>query len=76
MNKAIEINPGSADAYLNRGNLYVKLGDESNNQDVALYKKATTDYQQAVKLFSEQGNKADSQLAMNIMQSLKQRFVP
>lgn len=55
LNKAIEINPGRADAYLNRGNLYTKLGDKSDNQEEAatLYKKATTDYQQAAKLFSE-----------------------
>ncbi len=78
LNKAIEINPGRADAYLNRGNIYTQLGDKIDNPEeaAAFYKKATTDYQQAAILFSEQGNIAESQSAMNIMQALKQRPVP
>lgn len=74
LNKAIEFNPNRPEAYLNRGNLYAKLGDlkEAQEEAVTLYKKATVDYQQAAKLFSEQGYMADSEKVMSIMQALQQ----
>lgn len=81
LNKAIEINSGRAEAYINRGNLYVKLADSKRGsggyeEAASIYKKAMADYQQAAKLFSEQGSKAESQRAMTTMQTLKQRAVP
>ena len=80
LNKAIELNPGRPEAYFFRGNLHAKLGDmkasENEPQVAILYQKAIADYQQAAKLFSEQGYMADSAKTMNIIQALQQRSVP
>lgn len=46
-NQALRLNRNDANAYFNRGSLYILTRD---------YKKATEDLQQAAKLFSEQGN--------------------
>ena len=46
-NKAIEINPGSASAYGNRGTLYYQTGNKQ---------KACTDWQQSAKLGNERAN--------------------
>lgn len=77
LNKAIEFNPSRPEAYLNRGNLHAKLGElqkakEADEEATTLYKKATADYQQAAKLFFEQGYIADSQKVISIMQALQQ----
>ncbi len=74
LNKAIELNPGRADAYLNRGKLHAKLGLQTSNNPqaaAAFNKEAASDYQQAAKLFSEQGKTAEFQKAMKLMKALK-----
>lgn len=74
LNKAIKLNPGRADAYLNRGKLHAKLELQTTNNPqaaTAFHKKASSDYQQAAKLFSEQGKTAEFQKAMKLMKALK-----
>lgn len=78
---AIRFNPDRAEAYFNRGNLYVKLGNIEkyrgySQESVTQYEKAIADYQQAAKLFSDQGYVAQLQEAKELSQALKQRLVP
>ncbi len=78
---AIDFNPDRAEAYLNRGNLYVKLGNIEryrgySQESIMLYEKAIADYQQAAKLFSEQGYVAQLAEVTKLSQALKQRLVP
>lgn len=80
LNKAIEFNPDRPEAYLYRGNFYRNLASSkkasSNREETASpYQKATADYQQAARLFSEQGSKADAEEVMAILQAFKQRSV-
>ena len=77
---AIRFNADRAEAYLNRGNLYVKLGNIEryrgySQESIILHEKAIADYQQAAKLFSEQGYVAQLQEARKLSQALKQRLV-
>lgn len=78
---AIAINPARAEAFLNRGNLYVKLGNIAKyggdaRESAMLYEKAIVDYQQAAKLFSEQGYVAELAEARKLSQAVKQRLIP
>lgn len=54
-NQALRLNRNDANAYFNRGSLYILTRD---------YKKATENLQQAAKLFSEQGNTVLHQQAL------------
>jgi tetratricopeptide (TPR) repeat protein len=61
-NQAILINPKYSDAYLNRANLkYGKLNDQTG---------AIQDYRQAARLFREQGNTQNLQLAIRALRLL------
>ncbi|TRT43832.1 MAG: tetratricopeptide repeat protein, partial [Microcystis aeruginosa Ma_QC_C_20070703_M131] len=62
-NKAIEINPNLAEAYLGRGGLYAILGQPE---------KVKIDLQQAAILFLQQNNMAAYEQVMQILQILQQ----
>lgn len=81
LNKAVEFNPDRPEAYLYRGNFYRNLASSkkassNSEQTASLYQKATADYQQAARLFSEQGSKAEVEEVITILQALKQDLVP
>lgn len=61
-NQALQLNRNDANAYFNRGSLYIITRD---------YKKATEDLQQAAKLFSEQGNTVLHQQALRQLELIR-----
>ncbi|MHC5917296.1 MAG: tetratricopeptide repeat protein, partial [Nostoc sp.] len=60
--KAIAINPQDAEAYGNRGLLYLNKEDKQ---------KAVQDLQQAAQLFQAQGNTAAYETVINILKDLQ-----
>ena len=58
-NKAIKLNPNLAEAYINRGIFYHNLKQ---------WQKAITDYNKAAQLFLQQGDQANYQATLNLLQ--------
>lgn len=79
LNQAIALNPEQAEAFLARGNLYAKLGhikkyDKKHQAATKLYQKAIADYQQAAKLFADQGYSTDAHSTLTTLQKFQQQI--
>ena len=61
LTQAIRLNPNDADAYKNRGFVYYRLGDIN---------KARQDFQRAAQLYRTQGNTAEYELVIRVLNLL------
>lgn len=61
-NQALRINPNLASAYLQRGFIYIELGDKH---------RALTDLQKAADLFRQQGSTKSYQKTLEIMRQVQ-----